>query len=279
MKRLTTLMAGLLIGTAVHAQSYMVRTNGVVLTVDEKGFVYDLNQFILPYMITAKGGMFYVSDKRVITTVDEKGFFYRLDPRQYEAPRKVEHVGYNYFLEGNGRVWSFDRNGLPTVGERNWDYRKPLYVGGKFFVVEGGRREPAILVVINDQGAVTPTQVAELDPAKITDSGTNWFVDSKRRLFTLNADGQVGQALGVGPVGNILAKGGNFLVMDGKLLTVTEDARVNDAGSVARFGTIAKLGHNYFITADNRLFVVDVAGTVVERTGVADISNVALTTL
>lgn len=279
MKLITSLFAGLLFAVTAEAQSYMVRANGVVLTLDEKGFVYDLNQFVLPYMITVKGGMFYVTDKRVITTVDENGFFYRLDPKQYEAPRKVEHSGYNYFLEGNGAVWSFDRNGLPTVGERNWDYRKPLYVGGKFFVVEGKRREPGRLVVINDRGQVNEVSVAELDPATIRESGANWFVDTKKRLFTINADGQVGQALGVGQMGNLSAKGGNFLVVDGSLLTVTEDARVNNLGSASRYGTISKLGSNYFLTQEGKLFVVDMNGTVIERTGVVDLSNIALTTL
>lgn len=279
MKLITSLFAGLLFAVTAQAQSYMVRANGVVLTLDEKGFVYDLNQFVLPYMITVKGGMFYVTDKRVITTIDEKGFFYRLDPRQYEAPRKVEHSGHNYFLESNGAVWSFDRNGLPAVGERNWDYRKPLHVGGKFFVVEGKRREPGRLVVINDQGQVNEVSVAELDPATITESGTNWFVDAKKRLFTINADGQVGQALGVGPVERLTTKGGNFLVVDGNLLTVTEDARVNNLGSFARFGTLSKLGRNYFLTQEGKLFVVDLSGAVIERTGVVDLSNIALTTL
>lgn len=279
MKLISSLFAGLLFAVTAEAQSYMVRANGVVLTLDEKGFVYDLNQFVLPYMITVKGGMFYVTDKRVITTIDENGFFYRLDPRQYEAPRKVEHSGHNYFLESNGAVWSFDRNGLPTVGERNWDYRKPLYVGGKFFVVQGKRREPGRLVVINDQGQVNEVSVAELDPATIRESGANWFVDTKKRLFTINADGQVGQALGVGPMGNLSAKGGNFLVVDGNLLTVTEDARVNNRGSLSRYGTISKLGSNYFLTQEGKLFVVDLSGAVIERTGVVDLSNIALTTL
>lgn len=286
MKAITTLVAGLLLAATatVHAQSYMVRANGVVLTLDEKGFVYDLNQFVLPYMITVKGGMFYVTDKRVITTIDENGFFYRLDPKQYEAPRKVEHSGHNYFLEGNGTVWSFDRNGSPTIGERNWDYRKPLYVGGKFFVVKAKRDEPASLVIVNDRGTVNELRVKDLDASKIVKSGTNWFAAQVRpafsyQLYTLDADGKVYQNPNLKAPAIIGAKGGNFLEADGELLTIDERGTIVSQGTMSRFGTISKIGHNYFLTQEGKLFVVDMNGTVIERTGVVDLSNIALTTL
>lgn len=279
MKRLTTIVAGLLIAASAGAQSYMVRSNGVVYNVDQDGLVYNNNQFILPYMITVKGGMFYVSDKRVITTIDEKGFFYRLDPKEFEAPKKVRFSGYNYFAESDGTIWSFDRQGLLYKGEPNRDYRKPLVTGGTYFVVEGGRREPAKLIVITDRGQVVEVKVPELDPARISNGGNNWFTDNNGGVFTISREGFVYSKTEItGRMSTITTKGGVFFVSLGKLHTIAEDGVISDRGPVSNFGNISKTGHNYFLTQDAKLFTIDKNGEVSDRTTAQDVSNIALTT-
>jgi hypothetical protein len=279
MKRLTTLVAGLLIAATAGAQSYMVRSNGVVYNVDQDGNLHNNSQFILPYMISVKGGMFYISDKRVITTIDENGFFYRLDPRQFEAPKSIRFSGYNYFCETDGTVWSFDRQGLLYKAKANWDFRKPMLSGGKYFVLPGKRRELARLIVINDSGQVLEVKVPDLDPAKISNGGNNWFTDSTGSVFTLSPEGFVyNKTEFVGKVNEITAKGGVFFVANNKLYTIAEDGSISSRGLISKFGNIAKTGHNYFLTQNNKLFTIDQKGAVISNTSNQDISNITLTT-
>ncbi|MBY0518708.1 MAG: hypothetical protein K2P81_17490 [Bacteriovoracaceae bacterium] len=265
--------------SAAHAQSYFVQSNGIVMTVDQKGFVYDFNQFILPYMIRYKGGQFFVNDDRQLTTVDENGYIYKQDKDQLEAPKKIRFSGFNYFVENDGTTWSIDRQGLVYKSEdSNKDFKKPIATGGTYFAIEGGRDKPARLFVVTDRGAVVETKVEGLDAAKISDGGNNWFVTQDGTFYTVTRDGFVfSKKEIVGKIGKITAKGGTFLVTNNKLLAVAEDGVVSERGLVSSFGVITKTGHNYFLTQDAKFFAVDQNGEVIQKTGKFDSANIAVT--
>lgn len=269
---------GLALTSGVFAQSYMVRGNGTAYTVDQKGFVYNMNLFVLPYMVTTKGGQFFTTEKREIVSVDENGFFYRLDPKEFEAPRKVQFSGYNYFAGTDGTVWTFDRQGLIYKGEPNWDYRKPLLSGGTYFVVSGGRNKPGRLIVATDRGQLVETVVPNLDPAQIKDGGNNWFQAEDGRLFTLSRDGFVYDKTSFLSRTKLALKGGVYFALGTKLYTVAEDGMVSERGSLSQYGTVTKTGHNYFLTKEGKVYTIDMQGAVYERTSALDFSNVTLTT-
>lgn len=279
MKLITSVLFGLALSAAAQAQSYVVQGNGVVLTVDQKGYLYDFNQFVLPYMIRYKGGQFYVNQDRQLTTIDENGYYYRHDQDEFEAPKEVRFSGYNYFVEKDGTAWTFDRQGSVFKAESDKALKKPVITGGTFFAVEAKRDQPARFFVVNDRGNLVESKVDGLNPATIKDGGNNWFITNDGSLFTLSREGFVYNKRDlVGVVTKVDAKGGNFLVVNGKLLAVAEDGVVSDRGAVTAFGVIVKSGHNYFITQDAKFFAVDMNGEVMERTGKYDFKNIALTT-
>ncbi len=79
------LALGLLLGAlSASAQSYLILNNGVMLTTDKAGFVYDFGHFVVPYEVKVSGGNFLVEKKQLIT-VDEQGY-------KYDKDEKVEKI-------------------------------------------------------------------------------------------------------------------------------------------------------------------------------------------
>ena len=52
------------------SQSYFILDNGVTLTVDHKGFVYDYGHYTPVNRVTVKGGQYLVEDTNILVTVD-----------------------------------------------------------------------------------------------------------------------------------------------------------------------------------------------------------------
>lgn len=278
MKTISTLLLLTVLSTVAHAQSYLVRANGVVLNVDNQGNLYDRGQFLLPYMIRYRGGQFYVTENRQITTVDENGFFYRIDP-EIEAPKKIRFSGFNYFIENDGTTWTIDRQGVLLKGEGDKAFKKPLVVGGTFFTVEGERGQSPRLFVVTDRGNIVETTVPGLRIADIKEGGNNWLITRRGVLYTISRDGFIYSKEGfVDQVSRMTIKGGNFFVMGGIIYTISEDGLVHNQGDASVAGEITKTGHNYFLTRDAKFFAIDSQGNVAEKTGKFDLKNVALTT-
>ena len=279
MKRLSSLLFVLALSATAHAQSYLIKSNGVVLTVDQQGNLYDRSQFILPYMIRYKGGQFYVHDNRQITTVDDGGYYYRIDP-SIEAPKEVRFSGLNYFIEKDGTAWTIDRQGTLLKSDGDKAYKKPLVTGGTYFVVEGKKRnDPARLFVVTDRGNIVEMTVPGLDPATIKDGGNSWFVTNAGMVYTVSREGFIyNKSDIIRTRNNIQTKGGNFFVVGGYIYTVAEDGLLMNQGIMSYFGVVAKVGHNYFLTRDAKFFAIDNTGKVINRTENHDLADIALTT-
>ena len=77
------------------SQSYLILDDGVTLSFDVNGYVYDLGHYTPLNRLTAKGGQFLVEDTNVLVTVDENGLLHR----KYEIlPKKFISKGMNYFI-------------------------------------------------------------------------------------------------------------------------------------------------------------------------------------
>lgn len=262
-----------------QAQSYVVKGNGVVLNIDQRGDVYDRGQFILPFQMRYSGGQFYVNKDRQLVTVDESGFYYRHDVHSMEAPKEVQYAGFNFFVEKNGAPWMIDRQGAVYKGEKNKALKKPIKKGGNFVIVEGERRQPPRLFVVTDRGNLIESLVEGLDLATIKDVGGNWMVTADGVLYTISRDGFVFSKRDL--IRRILAPealGGNFLVSGGRLIVVADDGVVSERGLIDSYGKIAKTGYNYFVTQDGKLLTISATGDVQDRTGSHDFKNVALST-
>jgi hypothetical protein len=275
-------LLGMVLGLGVtfsgaFAQSYLIRPNGVVLTIDAKGFMYNLNQFILPYMVTAKGGQFYINDKRQITTIDENGFFYRIDKDEFEAPRKVDFSGANYFSDKDS-VWTIDRKGVIYRNEEIQDLGRVDKTGGRFFTIKP-RRGDSLLYTVSDFGKIERMIVDGLNPNDIVVAGGTWFLSSKGDLYTLDSTGLVSRYDGsFFPRGTKIVKvGGNYLFTNRGLLTINELGNI----SLVTLGAAQpqSIGFNYFTLSDNSLFVVDHLGAVWKNEAFGNLGSLGMTSL
>ncbi len=273
---------GMVLGLGVtfsgaFAQSYLIRPNGVVITIDAKGFLYNLNQFTLPYMVTSKGGQYYINDKRQITTIDEDGFFYRIDKKEFEAPRKVDFSGANYFSDKDS-VWTIDRKGVVNQEKEIKDLGRVEKTGGRFFTIKP-RRGDALLYTVSDFGKIERMTVDGLDPNDINNAGGVWFTTSKGELYTLDSAGLVSRFGGnLFPRGTkIIKAGGNYLFTSRGLLTI--NAQGNVALVVFAATQPQSSGFNYFTTSDNSLYVVDHLGAVWKNEAFGNLGSLGMTSL
>ncbi len=278
MKQITYFLLGLTLTAGMaQAQSFVVKSNGVVLNIDSKGGLHDRGQFILPFQMRYSGGQFYVNKDRQLTTTDDAGFYYRQDIHSLKAPKEVAYTGFNYFIEENGTPWTIDRQGIPYKGEKKKELKKPLMKGGNFIIVPGERRQPPRLFVITDRGNLVESIVDGLDLSTIKHVGGNWMVTAEGVLYTISRDGFVFSKRDL--IRRILVpevRGGNFVVSGGKLIVVADDGVVSEHGQLGSYGAIVKTGHNYFVTQDGKLIVINSLGEVHDRTGTHDFKNIAL---
>ena len=263
--------------SSAFAQSYLVRPNGVVLTIDSKGFLYNLGQFVLPYMVTTRGGQFYINDKRQITTIDEDGFYYRIDKNEFEAPRKVDFSGANYFSDKRS-VWTVDRKGVMNEEKDIKDLSRVHKVGGRFFSLKP-RRGDGQLYTISDFGKVERMVIDGLNPNDISTTGGCWFVTHSGDLYTLDTTGLVSRHGGtLFPAGtSILKAGGNYLFTDKGLLTIAANGQVSKVA--VPLSNVLSTGYNYFTAPDNSLYVVDHTGGVWKNEAFGNLGSLGMTSL
>lgn len=262
MKKL--LIAGLaLMSLNVFSQSYLVLQNGVTLTTDKAGFVYDFAQFVLPYRVSVNGGQFLVENEKLLT-VDEFGFLYRKDLKV----KDVKGTGLNYFINKDGHLFTIDSMGFFYKYDKDGkQLKKATEFGGNFFVVERDKKKKLYdLFTVNSAGNYFNISVEGLNPAEITDFGGNYFV-AKGVLYTVSKDGFV-FAKPENNVGKIVKKGGNyFITEDGKLYTVADSGflilPILPANIVV--ADVEKLGSNYMVDTEGRIFTVDTFGNMYER--------------
>jgi hypothetical protein len=240
------------------SQSYFVLENGITLTTDKNGFVYDFNHYTPVNRVTIKGGQYLVEDANVIVTVDDKGALYR----KYEIlPKQVIGKGMNYFIGDNGYIYTIDHLGYVHIVEDDAKMLNVTKFGGNFFIVNSDE-----LFTVNLEGSYEKVQVEGLRPADILSFGGNYFMTNRGVLYTVAANGKVKRANE--RVGIIVKKGGNYFVdTAGAFYTVAEDGTLKLPGMPIslRIQAMSKLGANYFVDSTGKLFTVDKDGNIFER--------------
>lgn len=240
------------------SQSYFVLENGVTLTVDTNGYVYDFGHFTPVNRVTVKGGQYLVEDTNVLVTVDERGGLFR----KYELlPKQVVGKGINYFIGDNGSFYGLDTMGYVNLIEADEKIKSATKFGGNFFM-----SEQEIFIVKTD-GTFVAAAAEGLKPTDIITFGGNYFMTNRGVLYTTTADGQI-ISKKQDRVGIIVKKGGNYFVdTTGMLYTIAQDGTLKlPALPVSlRIQAISRLGSNYFMDGAGKLFTVDKDGNVFER--------------
>lgn len=254
MKSILTL-AVLMYSLSSFSQSFLILNNGVTLTTDKEGFVYDLHNFILPYDVSFKGAQF-LAEKSKLITLDEKGFVYRKE----DSVGKVRGTGANYFIDKNSNLVTVDTKGFHYWYEKNDIFKKATAFGGKFFISSNQ------LFTVNENGNYFQKDIKGLNPANITTMGGNYFLTKEKVLYTVSKEGFVfSKDL---KVNSLVKLGGNYFLADNNFLyTVSEDGFliVPVLPANLKVDSISKLGSNYFLDQDGKLFVVDSKGNMFER--------------
>ncbi len=264
MKKILAL-GSLLLSLNGLAQSYMILDNGVTLTIDRPGLVYDFSHFIMPVKVTLSGGQFLAEEGKLVT-IDSQGFLYRKDEK---VPSRIKGKGNNYIIADNGALMTFDLNGFFYKFDKEASTKKSLIHGGNFFTVKPEDRKPLVeLYTLNSLGNYFKLNVAGLNPAEITVAGGTYFQTSKGVTYTITKDGFV-FAKPEMKVGAIKKIGGNFFVdSNNALFTVSELGYLMLPILPANLiiNSIVKVGQNYMIDSSGRVFVVDNLGVINERT-------------
>jgi hypothetical protein len=249
---------------AASAQSYLVLNNGVMLTTDRAGYVYDFGHFVVPYDVKINGGSFLVEKKQLIT-VDENGYKYDKD----QEVEKIKGKGLNYLLTDDNSLITIDLKGFFYEYKKDQDdsLGRIEKFGGNFFIAKDKKKKNSLLYTLNATGNYFNITLPELNPADITVLGGNYFINRFGVAFTVSKEGYV-YAKTEKVTGALKKQGGNFFVdSSNKLFTVSESGILsNPVVPVSlNVNNIAKAGANYMIDTEGHFFAVDKNGNVFER--------------
>ncbi len=268
------LVAGMMLASMnVFSQSYLILNNGITLTTDNAGFIYDFGHFRVPYKVTLNGGQFLVENQK-LSTVDTAGFL-------YEKTLKIEKVkgkGLNYFINDNNNLFTIDSKGFFYEYDKDAKnvFKKAIGHGGNFFTVKPDDKKTIVdLYTINTTGNYFKINVDGLNPADIATIGGTFFQTKAGVVHTVSKDGFVYAKPEV-KVGAIKKAGGNFMIDSANLLfTVSEEGflMLPVLPANIKVADIQKVGANYMLDSEGRLFIVDKAGNLVERTINHDLRN------
>jgi hypothetical protein len=264
MKKL--LLAGLMaISFSAFSQSYIIMDNGMVITTDNSGFVYDVGEYSFPQKVTMKGGRYYVEDNSILATVDEMGTLFR----KYEVmPEKILGKGINYYLSATGDLTTIDNKGVAHVTS-NEAFTHAMNFGGTYFTVLADEAQGLIdLYTISNTGEVKKAELGEaLKMKDVVAFGGQYFMTNRGVVFTITVDGAVLSQEKM-RVGVLQKRGGNYFTdSSGLFYTVAEDGTLMlPALPIGlKVNTMTKLGSNYFLDLTGTLYTVDKMGNVYER--------------
>lgn len=253
------LMALAVFSVSAFSQSYFVLENGITLSVDSNGYVYDFGHYTPVQRVTVKGGQFLLEDSNVLATVDDRGMLFR----KYEVlPKQVVGKGMNYFIGDNGAFYGIDSLGYVNFVEEDEKIKTATKFGGVYFANDSDE-----MFVVTSEGKFVSAPVEELKTADIITHGGNYFMTNRGVLYTVSSDGKIINKR-EDRVGIIVKKGGNYFVdTTGAFYTIAQDGSLKlPALPVSlRIHAISKLGANYFMDGSGKLFTVDKEGNVFER--------------
>lgn len=259
------LAAGLLLASMnVFSQSYLILNNGVTLTTDNAGFLYDFGHFHLPYKINVTGGQFFIEDNK-LSTVDSSGFL-------YEKGKKIEKVkakGSNFLITDDNKLVTFDAKGFFYEFDKDDKiFRKVTLFGGNFFLVKPDDKKPQVdLYTVNDKGNYFRISLNGLNPADIIAVGGTYFQTKSGVVYTVSKDGFVFSKADQ-KVGTISKIGGNFFIDSaGLLFTVSDEGFLMLPILPANIKVVelTRLGANFMLDASGKIFTVDKTGAMSER--------------
>ena len=255
------------------SQSYLVLGNGITLSFDSSGYVYDLGHYTPIGRMTAKGGQFLVEDNNILVTVDDQGILYR----KYEMlPKQFISKGMNYFINENATLFTIDQNGVAHILENNEKVKGAVKFGGHYFFTDKNE-----IVVINKDGEINSQMIEGVMTSDVYLLGGHYFMTNRGVLYSISRDGTILNHQEE-RIGLIVKKGGNYFIDSrGLIFTVSQNGelKIPSLPIGLKISAIVKLGANYFIDGEGRLYTVDHEGQIWERWTDYDLKDVKVTSL
>lgn len=248
----------------VFAQSYVIMSDGVVITLDKDANTFDGRNTTEIDNISLKGGQFFVEGSNILTTIDEKGNLFR----KFEIiPQGILGKGASYFISEAGELYTVNRMGFLSITSDELFQTATAFGGNYFFTATDNTAPQASIYAITPDGVAVHTEIPGLHESQVMIFGGNYFVTTSGMLYTISADGVVSAKPDARP-GLIEKVGGNFfLTSENNLFTIAANGDLVLPGfsTTLRLKTITKLGSNFFIDLSGRLWGVDTQGNVFER--------------
>lgn len=249
---------------SAFCQSYVIMENGIILTTDSSGFIYDFGHFTYPQKITLRGGQYFVEEGNILATIDENGLLFR----KYELiPEKIRGKGINYFISEEGFLYAIDKKGFVKVIESE-KFKHALNFGGNYFMVSDPETGVAELYAVTGEALVRRVEVPGLVLKDVISFGGNYFMTNRGVVHTVSQQGDVSAKENL-RIGILYKKGGNYFVDSSNFFYTVDETGDLAAPALPvslRPGNILRLGTNYFIDQQGRFFLVDKKGQVFEKT-------------
>ena len=266
------LAAGLMLASLnVFSQSYLILSNGVTLTTDKAGFVYDFGHFHLPYKVSNKGINYFVEDEK-LSTIDENGYLYEKDIKV----KKIKGAGGNFFVNDDSHLVTIDAKGFYYEYEEETKvFKKITSYGGNYFLASVEKKKPADLYTVNDKGSYFKLNVEGLNTGDINTFNGNYFQTKNGTVYTVSSAGFVFPKPTV-KTGSVTKAGGNYFIDSNKLLyTVSSEGLLilPVLPLKLKIDNLVSFGANYMIDKDGKIFAVDKAGVIFERSVKHDLRN------
>jgi hypothetical protein len=253
---------GIIVLTAslsVSAQSFVLQSNGVLHSIDAEAKVYDLNQFIMPMNILARGKSWILEKSQLITTVDAKGFVYK--KTGMKGPKALKARGGSWFMSDKGEMNVVTLDGMYYTYDKEDLFRKGEVVvsGGNFLVI---KKDNVLSMVTVDtvKGftyTIAPAVLSSLglNLANIKEVGGNYFVDAAGVLFTVDKTGLIGNKSSMGKFSGLKVKGSNYLVdAFGGVRVVLNNGWMLMPNLPKKMGAITKSGTTHAWDAEGEFF-------------------------
>lgn len=266
--------AGLMLASLnVFSQSYLILSNGVTLTTDKAGFLYDFGHFNLPYKVSAIGRNYFIEDNK-LKTIDVNGFLYEKSIKSKEL-EDIKGKGGNFFVKKDNKLLTIDAKGFFYEYEDDKVFKKITAIGGNYFLAQPEKKKPVELYTVNDKGNYFKMNVEGLNTAEVVVSSGNFFQTKSGDIYTVSKDGFV-FAKSEMKVGTIAKSGANYIInSDGLLFTISEEGMLflPILPANIKIADLKSFGSNYMIDTEGRIFIVDSIGVITERSTTHDLRN------
>lgn len=266
--------AGLMLASLnVFSQSYLILQNGITLTTDKAGFIYDFGHFNLPYKVSAIGRNYFIEDNK-LKTIDSNGFLYEKSIKSKEL-EEIKGKGGNFFVNKDNKLLTIDAKGFFYEYEDDKVFKKITAYGGNYFLAQPEKKKPVELFTVNDKGNYFKISVEGLLTADIVVTAGNFFQTKSGAIYTVSKDGFVFPKTEV-KTGTVVKAGANYFIdSEGLLFTISEDGLLilPVLPTNIKIPELKSFGSNYMIDGEGRIFIVDAAGNLHERSTTHDLRN------